>query len=86
MTISTAELLAPQTIRKAISQLELPGTSLQTLFGWGLGGTNLARVAGRNFSYDIFNHARTVATGRVPKQSLARTKAQSASHVAATFP
>ena len=34
MTLATAQLLAPQTIRKAISQLELPGTSLQTLMGW----------------------------------------------------
>ena len=46
MTLSTAQLLAPQTIRKAISQLDLPGTSLQNLFGWGLGGaTSPARPA-----------------------------------------
>ena len=47
MSLSTAALLAPKTIEKAISQLDLPGTSLQTLFGWGLGGTNVARQAGR---------------------------------------
>src|SRR5688572_821628 len=32
MTLSTATLLAPQTIKKAISQFDLAGTSLQTLF------------------------------------------------------
>ena len=66
MTLATSQILAPKTIEKAISQLELPGTSLQTLFGWGIGGTNVARHGGRNFSYDIFNVTRKVATGRVP--------------------
>ena len=41
MTLATSQILAPKTIEKAISQLELPGTSLQTLFGWGIGGTNV---------------------------------------------
>ena len=86
MSLSTAQLLAPQTIKKAISQLDLPGTSLQTLFGWGLGGTNSARQSGRNFSYDIFNSTRKVATGRVPAQSSHRTKQQAVKHVNATFP
>jgi hypothetical protein len=86
MTLSTAQLLAPQTIRKAISQLELPGTSLQNLFGWGLGGTNVARQSGRSFSYDVFNITRKVATGRVPMQSSHRAKAQAVKSVKATFP
>lgn len=86
MTYATSQLLAPKTIQKAISQLELPGTSLQTLFGWGLGGTNVARQGGRNFSYDIFNVTRKVASGRVPAQSLAVTKPQAVSTVQATFP
>jgi hypothetical protein len=86
MSLSTAQLLAPKTIRKAISQLELPGTSLQTLFGWGLGGTNVARQVGRSFSYDIFNITRKVATGRVPAQAMSTTKAQSVKGVQATFP
>jgi len=86
MTLATAQLLAPQTIRKAISQLELPGTSLQTLFGWGLGGTNVTRQSGRNFSYDIFNITRKVATGRVPAQVLSTTKPQGVKSVTATFP
>jgi hypothetical protein len=86
MSLSTAQLLAPKTIRKAISQLELPGTSLQTLFGWGLGGRNVARQSGRNFSYDVFNNTRKVASARVPMQAFSRTKAQGVKTVAATFP
>jgi hypothetical protein len=86
MTLSTATLLAPQTIRKAISQLDLPGTSLQTLFGWGLGGRNVARQAGRSFSYDIFNITRQVPTGRGPGQAMSTTKPQAVQNVGATFP
>src|SRR5262245_61313195 len=86
MTLSTAQLLAPQTIRKAISQLELPGTSLQNLFGWGLAGGNTIRQAGRNFSYDIFNVSRQVATARVPAQAMAKTAPQSVKNVTAAFP
>jgi hypothetical protein len=86
MTYATSQLLAPKTIQKAISQLELPGTSLQNLLGWGLGGTNVARHGGRNFSYDIFNTTRKVATGRVPAQSLATTRPQAVGTRQATFP
>jgi hypothetical protein len=86
MTYATSQLLAPKTIQKAISQLELPGTSLQTLMGWGLGGSNVARHGGRNFSYDIFNVTRKVATGRVPQQTLATTKPQAVGMRQAAFP
>lgn len=86
MTLSTAQLLAPQTIRQAISQLDLPGTSLQNLFGWGLGGSNVARQSGRSFSYDIFNVSRQIATGRVPAQAMAKTAPQSVASAGATFP
>src|SRR5439155_3694375 len=80
MTLATSQILAPKTIEKAISQLELPGTSLQTLFGWGIGGTNVARQGGRNFAYDVFNVTRRVATGRTPAQALARRQAAGGPH------
>ena len=86
MTLTTSQILAPKTIQKAISQLDLPGTSLQNLFGWGLGGSNVARQGGRNFSYDIFNLTRRVATGRVPAAALAVTKPQAVGTRQATFP
>src|SRR5438067_3055968 len=86
MTLATSQILAPKTIEKAISQLELPGTSLQTLFGWGIGGTNVARQGGRNFAYDVFNVTRKIATGRTPAQALAVAKPQAVRTVSATFP
>lgn len=86
MTISTAQLLAPQTIRKAISQLDLPGTSLQNLMGWGLGGTNVTRQSGRNFSYDVLNNSRKIATGRVPAQASNRVKPLKVGNVKGCFP
>lgn len=86
MSNSTQTLLAPKTIQQAISQLALPGTALQNLFGWGLGGSNRARQSGRNFSYDIFDHTRKVATARVPGQAASRQKPQKVATVAATFP
>ena len=64
MSLSTAQVLAPKTIRKAISQLDLPGTTLQRLMGWGLSSSNVRHQSGRNFSYDVFNHTRSIATGR----------------------
>src|SRR5262249_315002 len=86
MTLATSQILAPKTIEKAISQLELPGTSLQSLLGWGIGGTNVARQGGRNFSYDVFNVTRKGATGRVPAQAMAVAKPQGMRNVSATFP
>ena len=55
MARSIQQVLAPKTIFQAISQIELPGTSLQGLFGWDIGGTNRAQQASRNFSCDIFD-------------------------------
>ena len=86
MTLALSQILAPKTIQKAISQIELPGTSLQNLFGWGISGTNVARHGGRSFQYDIFNITRKVATGRVPAESLAVTKPQKVASTPATFP
>jgi hypothetical protein len=86
MSLSTSQILAPKTIRKAISQLELPGTTLQRLLGWGLNSTNVRHQSGRNFSYDTFNNAQTIAGGRVPGQAAARVSPQNVGNTSATFP
>jgi hypothetical protein len=86
MSQSTATVLAPKTIMQAISQMDLPGTTLQNLFGWGFRGTNRLAHSGRNFSYDVLNHTRTVATGRAPGQSAGRQKPQKVSNVTGVFP
>jgi len=83
---SIQQVLAPKTIRKAVSQLELPGTSLQKLFGWGMNGTNRERQSGRHFSYDIFDASRKIATGRVPGQAASRQQPHRVGHVQGTFP
>lgn len=86
MTVPTAQVLAPKTILKAVSQLELPGTSLQRLFGWGLGGQNVARQTGRNFSYDIVRATQSIAVGRAPAQSASRQAPQYIRNQTGTFP
>jgi hypothetical protein len=86
MSVPTAQLLAPKTILKAISQLDLPGTSLQKLFGWGVGGKNVDHQSGRRFSYDVMQATRTIATGRVPGQSASRQAPQEVRNVNGTFP
>ena len=86
MSQSTATILAPKTILQAISQLELPATTLQNLFGWGFRGSNRLQQTGRNFSYDVIDHTRTLATARVPGQAAQRQKPQKVRHVTGTFP
>lgn len=86
MGVPTAQVLAPKTILKAISQLELPGTSLQRIFGWGFGGKNVDRQSGRNFSYDILKATQSVAVGRAPAQTASRQPAQSVRNSTGTFP
>lgn len=86
MSHATATVLAPKTILQAISQLELPGTTLQRLFGWGFSGTNRLRQGGRNFAYDVIDHTRRVATGRVPGQAATRQAPQRVRTVGGVFP
>jgi hypothetical protein len=86
MSLSTETLLAPQTILQAMSQMQLPGTALSRLMGWGLGGQNVARQSGRNFSYDIFSTTRKIATARVPGQASNRQAPLKVGSVAGTFP
>lgn len=83
---TTEEILAPKTILKAVSQLDLPGTALQRLFGWGVNGRNKTRQSGRGFSYDVFDRTRLVATGRGPGQESGRPEPGKISAVVGTFP
>lgn len=86
MSQSTATVLAPKTILQAISQMDLPGTSLQNLFGWGLQGANRQQQSGRNFAFDVIDHTRKIATARVPGQSASRQKPQRVKSTSGTFP
>jgi Phage major capsid protein E len=86
MGVSANEILAPQTILQLVSQLSLPGTTLQRLFGWGFGGENVTRQSGRNFAYDVFDNTRRVATARVPGQAASRQAPQKIGSIAGVFP
>src|SRR5687767_13114161 len=83
---TTEQILAPKTILKAVSQLDLPGTALQRLFGFGFNGRNKIRQSGRNFSYDVFDLGRDIATARGPGLAASRQKAQYVQNVTGTFP
>jgi hypothetical protein len=69
-----------------MSQLELAGTTLQNLFGWGFSGKNRLRQSGRNFAFDVIDHTRKLATGRVPGQAASRQKPQKVRSVTGVFP
>ena len=86
MGVPTSQVLAPKTILKAVSQIQLPGTSLQRLFGWGMGGKNVARQSGRNFSYDVMKATHSIAVARLPAQSASRQAPQRVHNVTGTFP
>lgn len=86
MSLSIAQVLAPKTIIKAVNQLNLPGTTLQQLFGWNFGGQNKVQQSGRNFSYDVLPASRRIATGRNPKAASNKTPPQSVEFVNGTFP
>src|SRR5262245_61024476 len=86
MGVSTQQILAPKTILHAVSQMALPGTTLQRLFGWGISGGNTERTSGRSFAYDILDNSRRVATARVPGQASSRQEPQKVGSVAGTFP
>lgn len=86
MGLSVSQVLAPKTIVKAVQQLNLPGTTLQRLFGWHFSGTNKVQQSGRNYAYDVVKNSRRIATGRNPGQASTRQEPQKISASTGTFP
>ena len=86
MGLSVSQVLAPKTIIKAVQQLNLPGTTLQRLFGWHFSGTNKIQQSGRNYSYDIIEGSRRIATGLSPRQASTRQAQQKITTSSGTFP
>lgn len=60
------DLLAPSVVTGIISRIQAPGDVLQSHFGIGIGGPNNEQVNGRQYTYDILDYSRAVATGRRP--------------------
>jgi hypothetical protein len=87
------EILAPEVILREVSRIQLPGTVLCDLFGWGLAARDPAKMSGnmidyplREGSYDVFNRTQDLATGRVPGTANLNTVPQKVGRVRFTIP
>jgi hypothetical protein len=87
------ELLAPEVILREVSRIQLPGTVLSDLFGWGLAARNPDAQSGnmidyplRDGSYDVFNRTRELAHASVPGTQNTNIKPQKAGRVRFTIP
>jgi hypothetical protein len=63
-----SDILKPSVVTKIVSRIRTPATPLANFFGVGLGGSNVEQVTMpvRSYTYDIFDHTRRVANGRLP--------------------
>lgn len=87
------DLLSNLQILGEISTLDLPGTSLQRLFGWNIASFATPNVTGnvedsplRTGQYDIFDVTRRVATGSVPGTAMTTRKPQKVGQTQFTVP
>lgn len=59
-------ILTPSVVTKIVSTIRPPGSVLSKFFGFEIGGKNVMSVAGKTYTYDIYDHVRDVARGRIP--------------------
>lgn len=59
-------ILTPSVVTKIVSTIRAPGSILSRHFGWNVGGGNVGTVQGKTYTYDIYDHVRDVARGRIP--------------------
>lgn len=90
---SVSDLLSNLQILGEISTIDLPGTSLQRLFGWNITSFATPNVEGnvqdsalRTGQYDIFDVTRRVATGRTPGAAMSVQKPQRVGFTQFTIP
>lgn len=93
MAYAVNDMLGSLQILERISQIDLPGTSLQKLFGWSIANFASPTIQGavmdhplRNGRYDIFDVSRRVATGRVPGTAPSSQRPQKVGYVDFTIP
>lgn len=79
-------LLAPSVVTRRISRIFTPGSPLANYFGMQIGGKNVDRIPGRAYSWDIFDHVRTIAKGRAPGTAPAKVSANPVGRQTNTFP
>lgn len=90
---SVNELMAPEVILREVSRMQLPGTVLADLFGWGLAARDPDNMTGntidyklREGSYDVFNRTRRIAKASVPGTPNTNVKPQKVGRVRFTIP
>lgn len=59
-------VLTPSVVTGVISRIFTPGNPISRFFKMEIGGSNVLQVEGRAYSYDIFDHVRSIAKGRQP--------------------
>lgn len=90
---SVQELLSPEVILREVSRVQLPGTTLSDLFGWGLQARDPDKQDGntidyelREGSYDVMNRSRKIATATVPGTANSNIKPQKVGRVRFIIP
>lgn len=83
---SFAEVFDVKVTTRAVSRVAATGSSLLRLFGMQSESPTIRRINGRDFSYDIFNASRSVATGRGPGAPAATVNLQPTGRVSGTLP
>jgi hypothetical protein len=85
--------MAPEVILREVSRIQLPGTVLSDLFGWGLAARDPDKQDGnmtdyplRDGSYDVFSRSRLLATASMPGTSNTNIKPQKVGRVRFTIP
>ena len=66
MASDVLSILTPSVVTKIVSRVRTPGNVLSRFFGFEIGGSNVFKVNGRTYTYDLFDNVRSVARGRSP--------------------
>lgn len=81
-----SDLLAPSVVTAIVSRIWAPGSALQKMMGLEIGSERNERTSGRAYSWDIFDHPRTIAIGRAPGVGPAAIPVNPVGRVSGTFP
>lgn len=79
-------LLEPSVVTGWVSRIFTPGSVLQRYFGMQVGGPNVTQISGRAYSWDIFDHVRTIMEARAPGTGPATIARNPVGRVMGTFP
>lgn len=60
------DILTQSKVRGIVSRVRTQGGVMARKYGFGIGGGNVVKVTGRNYTYDIFDNVRMPARGSLP--------------------